>query len=445
MLRIINQVIDPAKISHVVSTKKNPVILDSQSDDRSLSRYSIISFDPIKTIKVVDNKTYENGLEIDTCPFSYIEQLLTCDPNPYNDLVFNGGFIGTISYQALDLIYDVKLKNKAILPKINGAIYEQAIIVDYVLKTTTIFNLNGDIEHLEAMVKTAILNENNLEHNQVVALKPISMQIKKEQYLENVEKVKAYIKSGDVYEINYTTSYATKTKKTDYQLFNQLKINNPAPFAAYLKFSNYSLISASPELFFMLKDNKIFTQPMKGTMSRSADKKQDLLNLEILKNSEKDQSELAMIIDLMRNDLSKICQFDSVKVENLYMIKPYSTVYQQVSDVKGKLKPNVGFKMIFESLFPSGSITGAPKLRSIEVIDELETQTRDNYTGAIGFYSYNNTAVFNVAIRTITKIDDKAYVNVGGAIVWDSIATSEYQECQIKAKALLNVLGYYDE
>lgn len=443
MIKVINQVVDPIKLSQLISSKNNPVILDSQTADRSLSRYAIISFDPVRTIKVIENQLLVNGKKINSCPFTYIDNLINSTEKKHNDLIFNGGFIGTISYQILDTLFTINLKNKARLPKLNGGIYEQAIIIDYEQKTTTLFNLNGDIKHLEEIVEQALAVE--IIDKEIAEFNLAKMKISKSDYLKNVEAVKDYIKSGDVYEINYTTGYDVPTELKDFEIFNQLKLSNPAPFAAYLKFKDYSLISASPELFYKLENNLITTQPMKGTASRSLNPVQDQLNLQFLKDSEKDKSELTMIIDLMRNDLSKICQYDSVIVDNPFMIKKYPTVYQQVSDVCGKLKVNVSFAEIFKSLFPSGSITGAPKLRSIEVIDELETRSRENYTGAIGFFSYNQKSVFNVAIRTIELSNCIAKINVGGAIVWDSIAESEYQECQIKAKALLNVLGYCDE
>ncbi len=401
---------------------KYPVCLASQNDDRTLSRFSIISFNPSKLID-------------DSNPINALKEISTINTNlPGDDLVFNGGFIGFLSYNLLEDLFKLKLANQSEFPKILGGIYNQGIIIDHELKTTTLFNHHSDVAELEFYLDSKeeiTLVQESIDFD-------AKLNITTEEYVKRIEDIKNYIKAGDVYEINFTSNYQLKTNKSSLDIFMNLSENNPAPFGAYLSFENIEIISASPELFYEKRRSEIKTQPMKGTIARTNDPTQNAINLKQLKNSIKDRSELTMIIDLMRNDLSKICHYNSVEVKNPFLIKEYPTVYQQVCDVCGILNDDVQFIDIIKALFPSGSITGAPKLRAIEVIDELENYPRKAYTGSIGYVSFNGNSCFNVAIRTIIKQSDNIDIAVGGAIVWDSTAADELKELKLKAKATLN-------
>lgn len=434
--------VDSNLILNLIKDLDSPVVLDSQSDDRSLSRYSIISFDPIHKINY-NNYLLVDGLEVDDNPLTVIDKL-TNELDDYNsELIFNGGFIGVIRYHYLEDIYNINLENRnSDVSKIEGGIYNRGIIIDHQNNTTTIFNNSGDLNQLVNIIEAC---NKQIETENINASSTCNMLQTKSDYVDAINKTKAYIKSGDVYEINYTTGYCGDTNLTGIELFKNLKAINPTPFAAYLQFADSELISSSPELFLKMNNYNIATQPMKGTNPRGATESEDVVYLEQLKNSDKDKIELTMIIDLMRNDISKICEPDSVKVENPFMIKAYPKVYQQVADVVGELKAGINFKNVIESLFPSGSITGAPKLRSIEVIDELENRARNSYTGAIGYYSRNKNSTFNVAIRTVDMKQNQFTLNVGGAIVWDSTAEGEFEECKVKAKGVLSALGIDDE
>lgn len=403
------------------------VCLDSQNDDPSLSRYTIISCNPVK---VIDSSTTD--VKQILSQFDSIYQT----NNELESLPFCGGYIGALSYHLLENFYQVELKHNNKLPKIIGGIYEQGIVIDHLNDVSHLFNLNGDIKHLEQ----ALLEKENPDLSAGKSINDIALNIEKSEYEKQIAKIKNYIKSGDVYELNFTANYAGSNNKDGLEMFYNLKADNPAPFAAYLSFDDLKIVSTSPELFFNLENNQIFTQPMKGTIARCADKMKDRENLRILKSSEKDKSELRMIIDLMRNDLSKICKSNSVKVENPFQIKEYPSVYQQVSDVLGVIRDEIRISEIIEALFPSGSITGAPKLRSIEVIDELENYSREFYTGSIGMISYNQKSCFNVAIRTIIINNEAVNYSVGGAVVWDSTASGEFAELKLKAKAMTNAL-----
>ncbi len=440
MIKILKQQFDPAAIFERVKKMEQAILLESQNHDKTLSEMSLIVFNPQKSICYENNILYVDNEIIECDPLDYIEAQCEID-NSNLDIEFNGGFVGAISYDyGLDIL-NVNSRHISKYPKIIGGIYNQAIIFDHINKVTKIYTENNNLQQI-----LAILNDNQEQpcKEKQAKVKPKLLE-SDEDYNQKIGKIKNYIKAGDVYEINYTIPFKEPKSLNSWQLYKDLKITNPVPFAAYLNFPNFQLVSTSPELFYKSNNHQIFTQPMKGTAPRSNNLEIDHQNYQLLVASEKDKSELLMIIDLMRNDISKIAKPHSVKVKNPFLIKKYPTVYQQVADVYGELQEDISFAAIIRSLFPSGSITGAPKKRSVEVIDELEIDSRNFYTGAIGFFAKNRRSAFNVAIRTIVVNKDEYQFSVGGAIVWDSKAENEYQECHTKAKAIKIALGADDD
>ena len=207
-----------------------------------------------------------------------------------------------------------------------------------------------------------------------------------------------------------------------------------------MNFEDFQVISSSPERFLSVVDGKVHTRPIKGTRPRGKNPKEDKENKEALINSEKDKSELLMIVDLERNDLSKVCTPHSVKVTELFKIEEYATVFHLVSTVEGRLKDGASSIKCIKECFPGGSITGAPKIRAMEIIEELEGLKRNLYTGSIGYFDIRGNCDFNIVIRTIIKKDNRAYFGVGGGITWDSNPEDEWFETIDKAKALMKVL-----
>ena len=255
-------------------------------------------------------------------------------------------------------------------------------------------------------------------------------------YNQIIAKIKNYLKSGDVYQINYTQPISLELIGKDFDLYlSLLKTANPS-YSAYLNWNSKTYLSMSPENFFTKINHKISSYPIKGTRMRSNVDSEDI-NLKIeLMNSEKDKAEHLMIVDLIRNDLGKICQYGSIKVNDLFHVKSFNTVHHMVSDINGTLKDNINETNIFEALFPGGSITGAPKQRAIEIIDQIENYSRGLYTGAMGIISNNGDMIFNIAIRTLTLENQKAEYPVGGGVVWDSTAKGEREEAMQKSKIL---------
>jgi len=255
-------------------------------------------------------------------------------------------------------------------------------------------------------------------------------------YNQIIAKIKNYLKSGDVYQINYTQPISLELIGKEFDLYlSLLKTANPS-YSAYLNLNSKTYLSMSPENFFTKINDKISSYPIKGTRMRSNIDSEDIdLKIELM-NSEKDKAEHLMIVDLIRNDLGKICQYGSIKVNDLFHVKSFNTVHHMVSDINGTLKDNINEINIFEALFPGGSITGAPKQRAIEIIDEIENYSRGLYTGAMGIISNNGDMIFNIAIRTLTLENQKAEYPVGGGVVWDSTAKGEREEAIQKSKIL---------
>lgn len=262
----------------------------------------------------------------------------------------------------------------------------------------------------------------------------------KATYLENVRRVLDYIRAGDVYQINYTQRVYFTCPGDPFNLYLRLKEIQPVAYAAFINTGKGVVISGSPELFLRLKDGKILSKPMKGTRKRSSDASIDRRLRQELQESEKDRAENTMIVDLMRNDLGRFCQFGSVYVPRLYVVEAYDTVYQMVSYVTGRIRSNTRFPDIIRATFPPGSITGAPKKRAMEIIYELEPHQRGVYCGAIGYF-FQDKMVLNVAIRTLELHDGRGVLGVGGGIVADSDPELEYEESILKARASMMAVG----
>jgi para-aminobenzoate synthetase/4-amino-4-deoxychorismate lyase len=256
-----------------------------------------------------------------------------------------------------------------------------------------------------------------------------------EEYLEKVKKIRHYLHEGETYQVNFTYRLLAKFAGSEMSLFDRLCSAENAPYAAYIDCGRYAILSISPELFFHRKGRSIRTKPMKGTMPRDDDPMRDRENLSRLKNSQKDISENLMIVDLLRNDLGKISVPGSVVAPSLFTVEKYRTVYQMTSEIRSTLCEDICMKDVMGSLFPCGSVTGAPKIRSMQIIDELERSPRDIYTGSIGYLTPDGEAVFNVAIRTavIDRERKTLRYGTGGGIVYDSTPEDEYEESRTKS------------
>jgi len=249
------------------------------------------------------------------------------------------------------------------------------------------------------------------------------------------------IPDGDIYQANLSQRFSTEFNGDPLNLYLKLRNVNPAPFSGFLKFSNFTIISSSPERLLKVKDDKLETRPIAGTRPRGSDDKKDaVLTKELLLN-EKERAEHLMLVDLERNDMGRVCQPGSVNVTELMCLEQYSHVSHIVSNIEGKLNPNVTIYELIKSLFPGGTITGCPKIRCMEIINELEPASRGPYSGSFGYIGFCRQLDFNILIRTIFIKNGEASFNVGAGIVADSDPDNEYEETLSKAAAMIEVLS----
>ncbi|MCY7346262.1 MAG: aminodeoxychorismate synthase component I [Pyrinomonadaceae bacterium] len=414
---------------------------------RPLETYEIASGDAAKTLEFLDAKI----------------------SNP------NLAFIFSISYD-----FGLKLENIAPRPKefasfnepdIFLAAFDCLIIHDYETGKTHLTGNEGRFTEIEKTLvnrlKTVSLIQNQQNENAVV-----TSNFTRENYLQTIGKIQECIRRGETYQTNFTQQFRARLPEnlTAQRIFRRLRKSHPAPFAAFLKRAVDFVVSISPERFFKVNGSGISTSPIKGTRARGATAEKDLDLKNELLTSEKDLAENTMIVDLLRNDLGRICEFGSVEVEKLCDLETHPTLHHLVSTIKGGLRENVGFSDIIKAVFPCGSITGAPKISTMRIIDELETTNRGLSMGAIGYYvpspksqvpspksqvsSFQSSAFsdlglgtwdlgldLSVAIRTMVIKNNEAVFNVGGGIVIDSVPEDEYAESLLKAQALFDAIN----
>jgi para-aminobenzoate synthetase component 1 len=298
---------------------------------------------------------------------------------------------------------------------------------------------------LNCLKKPGDIRKNIIEryYNKNISDIKLRSNIKKADYLKGVIKAKEYIHDGDIYQANFSQRFEADMPVEPIDLYYILREKNAAPFSAYMDFDWFSIGSSSPERFLLLKGDIIETRPIKGTRPRGKDDLDDREKVAELKGSIKDRAELNMIVDLERNDLGKFCYYGTVKVSEHAVVEEYATVFHSVSTVTGKVKKQVDISDIIKASFPGGSITGAPKIRAMEIIDELETVARNVYTGSLGYIGIDCTMDINIVIRTFVIKKNKFYYNVGGGIVEDSVPEDEYKETLDKSIALKDTLRFF--
>ena len=318
-------------------------------------------------------------------------------------------------------------------------LFRSVIGVDFGLDNT----LQGRMEHLEEVLsrKPDAAQETGYDKSDAEISEPmLKYNFPKERYINAIRRIKDYIAAGDVYQVNLSQRIETHIDIPPYELYKRLRSVNPAPFSGYLGFDEVAIISSSPERFLKMNARHVQTRPIKGTRPRDKDRNTDEFLKQALLLSPKDNAELTMIIDLERNDLSRVCDYGSVKVTERKVLEAYPTVYHLVATIEGDLYERYDFIDLLKATFPGGSITGAPKIRAMQIIDELEPTQRSVYTGAIGYIGFNGNADMNIAIRTFIMKGNTVYFQVGSGIVADSDEEEEYEETMHKASALIESL-----
>jgi para-aminobenzoate synthetase component 1 len=369
---------------------------------------------------------------------------------------FCGGWIGYFSYELGR--YIERLPEKAVddlhLPLIRLCFYDRVIAYDHRADALWLIVLElpddsetpaekmAPLEHLVAHSQQVRPAEPSRLRLEDIDAEAIHRNMTREDYLSAVERIKKYIRDGDVYQVNYSHRFEQPFAGRPMDLFHWQNRFNPSDYAAFLDAGAFQIVSTSPELFITIRDGVIQTKPIKGTRPRidASDPQSARFNeqqFNDLLTSEKEQAELNMIIDLERNDVARLCKPGTRDVVQPRTIETYPTVFHAVATVAGELRDNITFPDVLKAMFPGGSITGAPKIRAMEIIDELEPTTRGVYTGAIGYLGIDGTVCLNIAIRTIIISGDRALVQTGGGIVADSDPQAEWDETITKARALL--------
>ena len=408
------------------------VLLESSMLSRRYGRYSFLFLEP-KEIYICNEK--DDVFEYLKILSSRVEKNRTV-----SNFIFDGGFAGYFSYNfGVDLFEVERKKDASLVPKAFFGYFEDFLVIDHFEKKTyASFTSKALAMEFEGILKNENLSLPSFKKSEV---ERAWCNFEKSEYLQAVKKIKDYIFEGDVYQVNLSQRFFVKGVFDPDFLYFDLRKRNYGCYHAYIRFPKATIISTSPELFLSKRGDTIITKPIKGTSKRGKTSEEDRILKERLYNDIKCRSELLMIVDLERNDFAKICEPQSIEVIKLFDVEEYSTVFHLVSTIKGKLLNGMDLKRIIEATFPGGSITGAPKLNAIKVIEELEKCPRGIYCGSIGYISNNFNMDFNIAIRTLVVEDDTAYFSVGGGIVWDSLQEDEWWETIHKGKPFFEILG----
>ncbi len=397
--------------------------------------------------------------EGETKPLEKLHQVLNkykpANP-PIPNGMFTGGWVGFFGYELGSHLEPVPCTNTddLQLPPVRLCLYDRLIAYDHNKKTFQLIILQLDNDTETPQQKLSFLESilDKARNIKVPAPKPadienidfarIQSNMTKDYYLKAFEKIKRHIFDGDVYQINFSQRFSCEYNARPIDLFHWQNRYNPCPYSAYIDAGDFQIVSASPEMFITVKDRLISTKPIKGTRKRleetSTEAKQiNAENLQQLIDSVKEKAELNMIIDLERNDLARICAPGTRQVTRPRTIETCPSVFHAVATVAGKLREDVNFCDILKAVFPGGSITGAPKIRAMQIINQTEPTARGIYTGSIGYIDLAGTVRLNIAIRTIIIKNKSAYVQTGGGIVADSDPLAEYDETITKARALI--------
>ena len=420
------------------------VFLDSSLVNK-LGRYSVIGAVPYLKLVKEGNNFYINGEKETTCSFeTYLKTYLAEHKDKNNtELPIISGAIGYFSYEYGRKLMEVdSVKEDLVsIPDAVLVFYDFYIIEDrHEQRTYLIANgITREAAKLLDEMETRINGKPVYMQKESDTEYPIEVQpnFAKDEYKQAVDRMIRYIIEGDIYITNMTQQLTVKSDKVPLDVFYDLRENNPSPFGGYFDYGDFQIVCASPERFLKMQKGHVNTRPIKGTRKRGETPEEDILMRTELENSEKDKSELLMIVDLERNDLNRVCRPGSVKVTELFSVEEYATVFHLVSDIEGDLEESKNVMDLLEAAFPGGSITGAPKYRAMEIIDELENNKRNLYTGSIGYLTLDGDCDFNIVIRTALYKNGKYFLGVGGGITAESDLEFEYEETLQKAKAVL--------
>lgn len=437
---------DLADIFEQYKDEENAVFLDS-SLENDLGRYSVVGLYPYLVLKEEDGVFYKNNVaQEDTFEDgmkAYFREYY--EENPTN-LPLTAGAIGYFSYDYGRKFEQIATRHpkKIRMPEAMFVFYDILLIEDkkekelYVTARGEREEQMAAIDRIEQEIAKTLSCDTLKKQGSLADFTP---NFEKEEYKQTVDKMISYIIEGDIYIANMTQQLVAESDKDPYEVYRYLRTYNRAPFGGYFNYGDFQIASASPERFLLVKDGRIETRPIKGTRKRGATPAEDEALKRELQESSKDRSELLMIVDLERNDLNHVCKPGTVQVTEHFAVETYATVFHLVTTVVGEMKDGLQVMDLIEAAFPGGSITGAPKIRAMEIIDELEHDRRGLYTGSMGYLSLDGNCDLNIVIRTAVHQDGKYHLGVGGGITCESELEFEYEETLQKAKAVLEAIA----
>jgi len=409
-------------------------LFESLTGPEVLAETSVMGFDPKIILKGYSDKVEiirdENTETIQTTdPFEELKKLLgRSDDQSYRYL---GGAVGVVNYDAIRLVEKIPDTHNSPQPLMEFGIYDDGILYDNLHKK--LFYFYHDENRFDK------LKMNNDAFGDFHSSK-VTPNMDKDKFSEIVNKAKKLIHDGDIFQVVLSRKFAFENKGDNLTLYKTLRKLNPSPYMYHLKQGSKTIIGASPEMLVRITDDKVETFPIAGTRKITDDEKKNKQLADELLHDEKELAEHTMLVDLGRNDIGRVCKYGTVHPESLMQIKRFSHVQHIVTHVVGSLAPENDMFDAFKAVFPAGTVSGAPKVRAMEIVDELETEARGPYAGAVGYFSFNGCCDFAIAIRSIFIDGNKGFVQSGAGIVADSVAEYEFKEIEFKAGAMLQAL-----
>jgi para-aminobenzoate synthetase component I len=439
---------DSAPLFDAIAHLPWAVFLDSGRHHPGQSRYDILAAQPFMRLVTRGSLTeiHAEGVELSReDPFALVRRFLEIDPAIRGGLPFCGGAIGYFGYDLARRLENLPAlaKDDEKAPDMAIGIYDWAVVVDHLEGRSWLVGQGRDADtdvRWDGLVERFSAPPQEKPRVPFRATSPVSTNMTRESYGHAFRRIHEYIRNGDCYQVNLAQRFSAAASGDPWLAYQGLRVINPAPFSAFLGTPYARVLSASPERFLKVEGGRVETKPIKGTRPRAGHPRLDAEVAEALRASEKDRAENVMIVDLLRNDLSKNCALGSVKVPRLFDVESFATVHHLVSTVTGELEPGRDALDLLRGCFPGGSITGAPKLRAMQIIEELEPQRRGVYCGAIGYIGFDGDMDLNIAIRTLVHSHGTIRFWAGGGIVADSRVEDEYQETFDKAAAMLKLL-----
>jgi anthranilate synthase component 1 len=409
-------------------------LFESLTGPEVLAETSVMGFDPKIIVKGYSDKVEiikSNKIEtIQTSnPFEELKKLLgKSEDQRYRYL---GGAVGVVNYDAIRLIENIPDTHDSPQPLMEFGIYDDGILYDNIHKK--LFYFYNDQNRFEQFK----ISEDAFDNFKATEIIP---NMNQEKFSNIVNKAKQYIHDGDIFQVVLSRKFTFDAQGDNLTLYKTLRRLNPSPYMYHLKQNSKTIIGASPEMLVRITNDKVETFPIAGTRKITDDEEKNNQLAKELLHDEKELAEHTMLVDLGRNDIGRVCKYGTVRTEELMEIKRFSHVQHIVTHVVGNLAPKNDMFDAFKAVFPAGTVSGAPKVRAMEIIDELETEARGPYAGAVGYFSYNGCCDFAIAIRSIFIEGDKGFVQSGAGIVSDSIAENEFKETEHKAGAMLQAL-----